>query len=420
MYSFLSKHRNKLLVASAVGAVTAGVVYYMTQLSDKPLAEEVTVTSDVSDETFSTPAVKVNKSNKSRLLMRIRRQFHMACQQFMPTLKAKIIEVVDMTGTVRQIKEIRSKSISGDSKELEAELWEEIKVSTFTILFVTSYMLCAISTLLKLQLHLLGRFVYKPTTTTRERALGTNPSEEPMLDSDMFHELIDGTYKQLFGNGIRTFAVLVKERMTKDLSSWTVSNKLTVDFSELTHMLASVRRNIEVDVGSVVQMIFIPPGAISTVVEGHSSGNTMSAPVQKLLAETWDLLDCPMFCEVYTESVDRCFRIVSDELQRNVFSLGSRVPEKDRPRSAAASAASPTLPLRTPPLASLLPQIKAIATNLLQPSSPPPSSSLYNQDNSLLDGSNSGSVVSSIIKEVSSGPALDSFCVSMLETTTNY
>ena len=39
--------------------------------------------------------------------MRIRRQFDKACAQFIPTLKAKVTEVVDITNAVRQIKELR-------------------------------------------------------------------------------------------------------------------------------------------------------------------------------------------------------------------------------------------------------------------------------------------------------------------------
>jgi hypothetical protein len=192
--------------------------------------------------------------------------------------------------------------------------------------------------------------------------------------------------------------------------------------------------------GLVVQMIFIPPevSAATSDMDRQTAANTPSPSptVQRLLSETWDLVDCPMFCEAYTESVDRCFRIVYEELQRNVFSTdGSGVSPQDRPRSAAASASSPHTHLRTPPLASLLPQIKAIGMNLLQPSSPhgpssDPSSPYGSDFASPRDGSSSSStssnrstsssVVSANIKEISSGPALDSLCVSILETVNDW
>ena len=137
-----------------------------------------------------------------------------------------------------------------------------------------------------------------------------------------------------------------------------------------------------------------------------------------------------MFCEAYTESVDRCFRIVGDELQRNVFSMdGNVIPPEDRPRSAAASGGnSSSYPYtsypytRTPPLASLLPQIKAISINLLQPAAGQSQVSIGDLSPGEFSSPSSGSSIASIvvsqnIREISSGPALDSFCVSILETT---
>ena len=167
------QHRNKLLVASVIGVVAAVGVYYLSDNGRQTANEEAIASrnginnedEDDNDYRFNegippsflpsllpphhnlktfpshtteflqggsraANALKAQKQNKSRLLMRIRRQFDMACAQFIPTLKAKIVEVVDITNAVRQIKEIRAKAYLEDRKELEA-VSEKCTVVTF-------------------------------------------------------------------------------------------------------------------------------------------------------------------------------------------------------------------------------------------------------------------------------------------------
>ena len=184
MLSFLHKHRNKLLAASAIAGITAAVVYYLLDP-----AEEETEEDEIIDETdyigsssrfrrkngnalehLNPAAMQGRAGNKSRLLLRIRKQYETALQQFMPTLKSKIKEVVDINGTVRQIKELRASALPEDSRELEVQLWEEIKVSSLTLLLVTCYMTCALCTLLKLQLYILAKSIYKPSENSDDFA----------------------------------------------------------------------------------------------------------------------------------------------------------------------------------------------------------------------------------------------------------
>ena len=110
------------------------------------------------------------------------------------------------------------------------------------------------------------------------------------------------------------------------------------------------------------------------------------------LLQTWDLLESPAFSTVYREAVDTCFRHVFDTLYKTVFS-----PQGQTPTSAHA--------LRAPPLASLLPQIKSIATNLL----PTVGAGGEGEKDSF-------GMVSAVVKELSSGPYLESFCIAILDT----
>merc|ERR1712167_278037 len=102
-------------------------------------------------------------------------------------------------------------------------------------------------------------------------------------------------------------------------------------------------------------MIFIPPDTHSSLYTNDSLMESVSinnAMVEKMLSETWALTGTPIFEEAYEETVDSCFQIIASELERNVFKNGRGNSEQ-------------TTGLSTPPLASVLPQINAIAKRLL-------------------------------------------------------
>lgn len=78
-----------------------------------------------------------------------------------------------------------------------------------------------------------------------------------------------------------------------------------------------------------------------------------SGMVLKLLYQTWDILECEAFAIVYKEAVDSSMGFVQSYLLSHVF-----FPQLDAMQSDGE-------PGRTPPLASLLPQLKSAVNELL-------------------------------------------------------
>lgn len=101
------------------------------------------------------------------------------------------------------------------------------------------------------------------------------------------------------------------------------------------------------------------------------------------------MLESPAFGTVYGEGVDTCFQLVQDSLHKAVF--------------APPAPASPGH-LRAPPLASILPQVKAVATKLL-PTTLTPSL-----------GGDGAVALSADVKAISSGPYLEAFCIAIFDT----
>lgn len=138
----------------------------------------------------------------------------------------------------------------------------------------------------------------------------------------------------------------------------------------------------------------------------HTSSGSSSSTVQMLLYQIWDLVESPNFQAVYIESIDSCFRIMFGHLRQAIFLPAEATAGAS---SAPANADSPAgRGLRTPPLASLLPQVKSVALNLL-----PAGLQLMEAED--VGGRASDSIVTPEVKEIASGPFLEAFCIAIFD-----
>jgi hypothetical protein len=167
-----------------------------------------------------------------------------------------------MNQTIQKIKELRA-SIRASKPEnsapvvpdAEDQLWEDVKVSAFAQLLLTLYLLPAITTLLRIQLHILARsFINNPNNDMdnnsgspflRQLEEQENHSSND-IDGEMFKFLVEGTYKQLFSKGLKSFAGGILERTKEDMKGeWNVKDKVKVEFDELRSLFMTIRKNLE-------------------------------------------------------------------------------------------------------------------------------------------------------------------------------
>jgi Peroxin-3 len=253
---YLWKHRGKIAVGGALCA--AGLAfygYYSMSNNSKESDEEKFLMSEVKRESQSTR----KPGDRSRMLLRIRKQFDFAIKQFLPTMRTKILEVVDVSSAIRKIKELRTANSEKNPEDddesqsamAEAALWDEIKVSSLTLLYVSAYMVSAVTILLRIQLHILGK--------SMESVAGSQFPDDRNFgdDDDVFKVLIEGTYKHIFGPGLKALTEYVRPRVAECFAEWAVRDKLTVGYEELLRVLIEVHRNIERDSTSLAKMIML-------------------------------------------------------------------------------------------------------------------------------------------------------------------
>ena len=153
---------------------------------------------------------------------------------------------------------------------------------------------------------------------------------------------------------------------------------------------------------------FDPP--TSTLQNDVASGSQQEQQASELMSQIWDVVESPMFAAALLEVTDSCYRLVMDQLRRNVYNTAMQQPHQainnhnnsseSSVHSAAGSIGSNgnhsvhSNTVRCPPLASLLPQIKAIST-------------------SLLPGDPRGSV--DVARDLLGGPLLEALCTAVVD-----
>jgi hypothetical protein len=182
--SLLFHYRNKIFLTSVLAVILAIIVSYyetwnpllmMPQQSKRRGNKLMTVMNNQS----IIPSMSTG--NRSRVLLRLRRQYDSSCRHFLPTLRKKIFAIVDINATVKQIKELRTVSAPG-CLDLERALWEEIKVSSFTLLFVAVYMTTTVCTVLRIQVHILARSILN---SDQQDSRTSNGEDEMNMDNQV-------------------------------------------------------------------------------------------------------------------------------------------------------------------------------------------------------------------------------------------
>lgn len=367
---FASKHRAKLIGALVVGI--GGVAWYMLSSEENGNGQPLAVRSGAGEGTVKGES---RARKRARILVVVRRQYSSYAMHFLPTLKLKINEVVDVNNAVRKIKEIRSNNgkSSGDSSvDIEARLWNEIKVSSITILFVTVYMESIVCTLLRILLHVVAAY-------TSERESNGELKDVNEVDVEVLEKLISATYSKIYDAGLKNLTQLVRQGVAKEMEDWVVREKMDVRYDEFIAKLCALRTTFEQDTQSLVNVLSISPenndpellGTSSEVKPaggGKMNGNGSESPAKKaggkersdeivneLMCRTWDIVDSHVFQSIFNEAVSSAFKHVNQCLRDDVFSA-------DSPTSGGGQRYTN---YRTPPLASLLPQMKSIAARML-------------------------------------------------------
>lgn len=273
---FVNRNRTRFAVAAVIGIILGVYVHYNAR--PKMLNGEVKERRKrKSMNLVRSGTSQYNRTGmKARLLLKIRKQFDQACKFFVPTLRKRVFDLVDITQSVRKIKALRATGGS-HSANTEIELWDDIKISAFTLLFMSIYLLAAQCSLLRIQLHVLARSIVLSGANSMVMSPG-GIDDDGGFDPDLFKILVDGTFRHMFGDGLNTFADIIRARMQILLATWNVQERVSVTYDDFLQLIQLVRKDLESDFEPFLHSLFIPPEAMQA-----ETSEVTNASSEKLL-----------------------------------------------------------------------------------------------------------------------------------------
>ncbi|XP_071398205.1 peroxisomal biogenesis factor 3 [Centroberyx affinis] len=306
-WNFLKRHRRKFIFTGAV----VGGVYLLGKYAQKKMRE-------------------IQEREAAEYIAQARRQFHFESNQ-----RTCNMTVLSMLPTLREaiIHQLNSENLTALLKTKPAnklEIWEDLKIISFTRSIVAVYSTCMLVVLLRVQLNIIGGYLYLDNSVGKN---GTTPLAPPDVQQQYLSSI-----QHLLGDGLTELMTVVKRAVQDALGG--VSLKQSLSLLELEQQLSWIRA--EVEAGSERALSWYMMADEENTLADQACGLTENDVLTiKLLNETRDMLDSPDFSTVLSTCLNRGFSRLLDNLAEFF-----RPPLGDSaPSSAPDSLSAVSLPL---------------------------------------------------------------------------
>ncbi|XP_053301089.1 peroxisomal biogenesis factor 3 [Pleuronectes platessa] len=313
-WNFIKRHKKKFLFTGAV----AGGVYLLGKYAQKKI-------------------MALQEKEAMDYIAQARRQFHFESNQ-----RTCNMTVLSMLPPLKEaiVIQLNSESLTSLLKTKPAnklEIWEDLKIISFTRTVVAVYSTCMLVVLLRVQLNIIGGYLYLDNSVGKN---GTTPLAPPDIQQQYLSSI-----QHLLGDGLAELMTLVKKAVQNSLGG--LSLKHSMSLLELEQQLSWIRA--EVEAGSERSLSWYMLSDDEDTLADQACGLTETDLMTiRLLNETRDMLDSPDFTTVLNACLNRGFSRLLDNLAEFF-----RPP----PGDCSSSAASDSLSAVSLPLAKIIPII---------------------------------------------------------------
>ncbi|KAM4043448.1 peroxisomal biogenesis factor 3 [Anomaloglossus baeobatrachus] len=213
VWNFLKRHKRKFLIFGAF----AGGVYIFGKYAQKKIRE-------------------IQEREAAEYIAQARRQYHFESNQ-----RTCNMTVLSMLPALREalMQQLNSESLTSLLKNRpsnKVEIWEDLKIISFTRSIVAVYSTCMLVVLLRIQLNIIGGYIYLDNSSAAKNgnALQASPEVQQQYLSSIQH---------LLGDGLTELITLVKKAVQKVLGS--LSLKQSLSLIELEQHMKEIRRLVE-------------------------------------------------------------------------------------------------------------------------------------------------------------------------------
>jgi peroxin-3 len=210
-----------------------------------------------------------------------------ACNQTVKAIAVSLCDTIHQStiNTERVLEQLRS------NPENKLELWEELKILSFTRITAQVYGISMLVVTLRVQLNLLGGYLYKDSTQT-----------EKVVTQEIQAEYLS-LIEHLLKDGLSNLIEIIEKNISKILGKHNLKDKFTI--ADIEQLLWSIQATINSDIEAhkgIVQ--FVMPKTM----------NSDNELLNKMFSETLDLLESEEVTEIFFNSISNGLSTVTDQI----------------------------------------------------------------------------------------------------------
>ncbi|XP_056337005.1 peroxisomal biogenesis factor 3 isoform X2 [Danio aesculapii] len=274
-WNFIKRHKRKFIFTG----VFVGGVYLLGKYAQRKIQE-------------------MQEREAAEYIAQARRQFHFESNQ-----RTCNMTVLSMLPTLREaiIHHLNSESLTALLKTKPAnklEIWEDLKIISFTRSIVAVYSTCMLVVLLRVQLNIIGGYLYLDNSVTKN---GMTPLAPPDVQQQYLSSI-----QHLLGEGVMELITVVKKAVQEVFGP--VSLKQCLSLQDLEQQLTQIRQLVE-DNSSKHKSLswYMMPDEENTLASQACGLTENDVTTIKLLNETRDMLESPDFNIVLHTCLNRGF-----------------------------------------------------------------------------------------------------------------
>lgn len=274
-WNFIKRHKRKFIFTG----VFVGGVYLLGKYAQRKIQE-------------------MQEREAAEYIAQARRQFHFESNQ-----RTCNMTVLSMLPTLREaiIHHLNSESLTALLKTKPAnklEIWEDLKIISFTRSIVAVYSTCMLVVLLRVQLNIIGGYLYLDNSVTKN---GMTPLAPPDVQQQYLSSI-----QHLLGEGLMELITVVKKAVQEVFGP--VSLKQSLSLQDLEQQLTQIRQLVEDDSSKHKSLSwYMMPDEENTLASQACGLTENDVTTIKLLNETRDMLESPDFNIVLHTCLNRGF-----------------------------------------------------------------------------------------------------------------
>lgn len=286
-WNFLKRHKRKFIFAGAF----VGGAYFLAKYAKSKIGE-------------------LQEREASEYIAQARRQFHFESNQrtcnmtvlsILPTLREAITHHLDSESLTTLLKTKPANKL---------EIWEDLKIISFTRSIVAVYSTCMLVVLLRVQLNIIGGYLYL------DNSVGKNGAA-PLAPPDVQQQYLS-SIQHLLGDGLSELITVVKRAVQDTIGG--LSLKESLSLLDLEQQLGWIRAQVEGQTHTAGTHTppplarFMMSDEESTLADQACGLTEQDVMTIKLLNETRDMLESPDFVTVLNTCLNRGFSRFLDNM----------------------------------------------------------------------------------------------------------